>query len=192
MAQVSHSTSQDHIATAFHFFKVKRGPLALELLFFVLASSDEAEDEASMGTGTGSLTLIFHDNDRCYPVAKVGACWYANGRIPGTQRTFTITSLGWSWSGLPAMAAEKRSSFLLDLRELRKGFDAVDTEGRGYIDFDGLKLMIEGMQGLDGSMANELMDSLDRDKDGKVGSAGFFVGIRSTLAVLPFPLQSDR
>lgn len=66
------------------------------------------------------------------------------------------------------MAAQKRSSFLLDLRDLRKGFDAVDTEGKGYIDFDGLRLMMDGMQGLDGSMAQELMDSLDRDKDGKV------------------------
>ena len=66
------------------------------------------------------------------------------------------------------MATEKRSSFLLDLRDLRDGFDAVDTERKGYIEFDGLKLMIEGMKGLDGSMAHELMDSLDRNNDGKV------------------------
>ena len=38
MAQVSHSTSQDHIATAFHFFKVNNG---LEVLFFALASPAE-------------------------------------------------------------------------------------------------------------------------------------------------------
>ena len=69
---------------------------------------------------------------------------------------------------LDRMATEKRSSFLLDLRDLHNGFDAVDTEGKGYIDFDGLQLMIAGMKGLDGSMAQELMDSLDRNKDGKV------------------------
>lgn len=68
------------------------------------------------------------------------------------------------------MASGKRSSFLLDLRDLRTSFDAVDTERRGYIDFDGLKLMIEDMEGLDHSMAHELMDSLDRNKDGKVSN----------------------
>lgn len=64
----------------------------------------------------------------------------------------------------------KRSSFLLDIRELRKTFDEVDTENKGYIDFDGLRLMINGILGMDASMAPELMESLDRDNDGKVTS----------------------
>ena len=67
------------------------------------------------------------------------------------------------------MAGEKRpSSLYMDLKELRKRFDEVDKTMIGYIDYDGLKQMIAGMDGFDNSMAMELMNSLDRDKDGKV------------------------
>ena len=67
------------------------------------------------------------------------------------------------------MAGEKRpSSLYMDLKELRKRFDEVDKTMIGYIDYDGLQQMIAGMDGFDNSMAMELMNSLDRDKDGKV------------------------
>ena len=42
IAQVSHSTSQDHIATAFHFFRVNRGPVGVfPLAFFTLGGSSK-------------------------------------------------------------------------------------------------------------------------------------------------------
>ena len=67
------------------------------------------------------------------------------------------------------MASEKRpSSLYMDLKELRRRFDEVDKTMIGYIDYDGLQQMIAGMDGFDNSMAMELMNSLDRDKDGKV------------------------
>lgn len=67
------------------------------------------------------------------------------------------------------MADEKRrSSLYLDLKELRERFEEVDQDNKGYIDYGGLEQMIAGMEGFDSSMAGELMDSLDRDKDGKV------------------------
>ena len=67
------------------------------------------------------------------------------------------------------MASEKRpSSLYMDLKELRKRFDEVDKTMIGYINYDGLQQMIAGMDGFDNSMAMELMNSLDRDKDGKV------------------------
>ena len=61
------------------------------------------------------------------------------------------------------MAREKRpSSLYLDLKELKEKFDEADSEGKGYIDRDGLQRMTEGFD------IDQLMLSLDRDKDGKV------------------------
>ncbi len=72
------------------------------------------------------------------------------------------------------MASEKRpSSLYMDLKELRNHFDEVDTEGYGYIDYDGLKRMISHMDGFDASALHELMNTLDRDGDGKVHSQGY-------------------
>lgn len=74
------------------------------------------------------------------------------------------------------MASEKRpSSLYMDLKELRRRFDEVDKTMIGYIDYDGLQQMIAGMDGFDNSMAMELMNSLDRDKDGKVTFEDFQV-----------------
>lgn len=65
MAHVSHSTSHCHIATAFHFFSVKRGPLeplgalgdlALEGPFSELLGSRDAEG-ASDG-GSTSISVV--------------------------------------------------------------------------------------------------------------------------------------
>lgn len=67
------------------------------------------------------------------------------------------------------MTDQKRpSSLYLDLKQLRERFEEVDKEGKGYIDYNGLQLMISDMEGLDPGMAEELMANLDRDKDGKV------------------------
>ena len=63
------------------------------------------------------------------------------------------------------MASEKRpSSLYLDLQELKEKFEEADIEGKGYIDRDGLQGMTEGFD------LDELMLSLDRDKDGKVNT----------------------
>ena len=67
------------------------------------------------------------------------------------------------------MSAEKRpSSLYLDLKNLRELFQEVDKDEKGYIDFDGLQEMISNMEEFDPNMAKELMEKLDRDKDGKV------------------------
>lgn len=67
------------------------------------------------------------------------------------------------------MASEKRpSSFYLDLKNLRERFEEVDKDGKGFIDYEELQVMIASMEEFDPAMARELMDYLDRDKDGKV------------------------
>ena len=67
------------------------------------------------------------------------------------------------------MASQKRpSSLYMDLKELRNRFDEVDIDGKGYIDYRGLQEMISGMEGFNSSALQELMDTLDRDRDGKV------------------------
>lgn len=67
------------------------------------------------------------------------------------------------------MSADKRpSSLYVDLKKLRELFQEVDKEEKGYIDFDGLQEMISSMEEFDPNMAKELMETLDRDKDGKV------------------------
>ena len=67
------------------------------------------------------------------------------------------------------MANEKRpSSLYMDLKNLRERFNEIDKEEKGYIEREGLEQMIRGMEGFDVSMTTELMESLDRDKDGKV------------------------
>lgn len=69
------------------------------------------------------------------------------------------------------MSADKRpSSLYVDLKKLRELFQEVDKEEKGYIDFDGLQEMISSMEEFDPNMAKELMETLDRDKDGKVSA----------------------
>ena len=85
------------------------------------------------------------------------------------------------------MADEKRrSSLYLDLKELRERFEEVDKDNKGYIDYGGLEQMIAGMEGFNSSMAGELMDSLDRDKDGKVRNIFFCSYILSSTHHAPF------
>lgn len=67
------------------------------------------------------------------------------------------------------MSVEKRpSSLYLDLKSLGELFREVDKEEKGYIEFEGLQEMISNMNEFDPSMAKELMEKLDRDRDGKV------------------------
>jgi hypothetical protein len=66
------------------------------------------------------------------------------------------------------MTDDKRSSLYLHLKEIRERFENVDRENRGYIDCSGLREMISDMEDFDPDLADDLMDKLDRDKDGKV------------------------
>ena len=66
-------------------------------------------------------------------------------------------------------ANSKRASFLADLDRLRSVFETVDTEGLGYIRENELRQLARSVPGLAESMTPELMEKLDRDKDGKVG-----------------------
>lgn len=82
MAQVSHSTSQDHIATAFHFFNVKRGPEgALDLVFLPFGPSGgssngcdmSAEDAISLSGDLKDNSIIDHAYNEPHPVTfKLG------------------------------------------------------------------------------------------------------------------------
>ncbi len=64
----------------------------------------------------------------------------------------------------------KRSSFYADLDHLRTHFDALDTERCGFIGYAQLQTLAQQIQGFDESMVSELMEKLDRDRDGKVRS----------------------
>ena len=68
-----------------------------------------------------------------------------------------------------AMAGRtKRTSLYADLDLLRTSFEAQDSEKSGYIGYSELTKLACEMQGFEESMVPELMERLDRDKDGKV------------------------
>ena len=69
-----------------------------------------------------------------------------------------------------AGSAPKRASFYADLDLLRTHFEALDPGKSGYIGPDELKNLAREIQGFEESMVSELMEKLDRDKDGKVGA----------------------
>lgn len=68
------------------------------------------------------------------------------------------------------MAAKsgKRRSFYTDLDHLRKCFDNVDHDRSGFIGYNELTKLVQIMPDAEDSVVPELMDKLDRDKDGKV------------------------
>lgn len=71
--------------------------------------------------------------------------------------------------------ATKRASFYADLDLLRSQFDSLDPKNSGYIGYGELTTLVKSMQGFEESMVPELMERLDRDKDGKVITASVFV-----------------
>ena len=71
--------------------------------------------------------------------------------------------------------ATKRASFYADLDLLRSQFDSLDPKNSGYIGYSELTTLVKSMQGFEESMVPELMERLDRDKDGKVITASVFV-----------------
>ena len=73
-------------------------------------------------------------------------------------------------------ASPKRASLLADLDRLRTVFERVDAEGSGFIGEKELGLLARSVPGLEESMAAELMEKLDRDRDGKVKLERLFGG----------------
>ena len=68
-----------------------------------------------------------------------------------------------------AMAAGgKRRSFYADLDHMRSLFNSVDTSKTGSIGFPELCVLVRNIPGIEEAAVPELMEGLDRDKDGKV------------------------
>ena len=65
----------------------------------------------------------------------------------------------------------KRRSFNADLDHMRNLFDSVDSSKTGYIGFKELCLLVCSIPGIEEETVPELMENLDRDKDGKVRNA---------------------
>ena len=72
---------------------------------------------------------------------------------------------------LKAMArssSSKRGSIYADLERLRMHFSSLDPDNTGYIGYQELTVLARSESGMDESMVPELLEKLDRDKDGKV------------------------
>ncbi len=67
-----------------------------------------------------------------------------------------------------AATTGKRRSFNTDLDHLRGCFNNVDHQKSGFIGLQELAELVESMPGSQDSVVAELMEKLDRDKDGKV------------------------
>ena len=72
----------------------------------------------------------------------------------------------------------KRCSFYNDLDSLRCCFDDLDPGRSGYIGYEELTKLVKNMPNTEDSVVPELMEKLDRDKDGKVSYARI-VGVAS-------------
>jgi len=62
----------------------------------------------------------------------------------------------------------KRRSFYANLDKLKSHFDSLDHERTGYIGYSELKQLVQKVSDLEEAVLPELMEKLDRDKDGKV------------------------
>ena len=55
-----------------------------------------------------------------------------------------------------------------DIDHLRTTFASLDPDDTGYIGYQELRTLAQTASGMDEAMVPELLDSLDRDKDGRV------------------------
>lgn len=70
-----------------------------------------------------------------------------------------------------AATGGKRRSFNTDLDHLRECFNEVDHLKSGFIGLEELTKLVNSMPDTGDSVVADLMEKLDRDKDGKVGVA---------------------
>lgn len=68
-----------------------------------------------------------------------------------------------------AATGGKRRSLNTDLHNLRKCFNDVDHHKSGFIGLEELTKLVDRIPDTEHSIVAELMEKLDRDKDGKVG-----------------------
>ena len=74
-------------------------------------------------------------------------------------------------------SSSKRSSLYADLENLRTQFSSLDPTNTGYIGYEELKTLAQSESGLDEAMVPELLERLDRDKDGKVTARVLFFSL---------------
>lgn len=92
-------------------------------------------------------------------------------KVGGVARLLHPHRHGRQSTRLQVMArSSKRGSFYADLERLRNTFSSLDPENTGYIGYDELIKLAQTESGMDESMVPELLERLDRDKDGKVRS----------------------
>ena len=67
-------------------------------------------------------------------------------------------------------SSSKRGSLYADLEHLRTLFSSLDPDNTGYIGHEELSRLAQSESGMDESMVPQLLESLDRDKDGRVSN----------------------
>ena len=88
-------------------------------------------------------------------------------------------------------AGGKRRSFYTDLDHMRNLFDSVDSTNTGFIGYTELCALVRNIPGIEEAAVPELMEQLDRDKDGKVRKSlqltPNYAQIRLQAVNAPFP-----
>lgn len=67
-------------------------------------------------------------------------------------------------------SSSKRGSLYADLEHLRTQFSSLDPESTGYIGYEELMRLVTSETNMDESAVPELLERLDRDKDGRVSA----------------------
>lgn len=67
-------------------------------------------------------------------------------------------------------SSSKRGSLYADLEHLRTQFSSLDPESTGYIGYEQLMRLVKSETNMDESAVPELLEKLDRDKDGRVSA----------------------
>ena len=67
-------------------------------------------------------------------------------------------------------SSSKRASLYADLEHLRTLFSSLDPDNTGYIGYQELSRLAQSESGMDESVVPELLEKLDRDKDGRVST----------------------
>ena len=71
-------------------------------------------------------------------------------------------------SSSSSSSSSKRGSLYADLEHLRAQFTSLDPDNTGFIGYEELVTLAQSESGLDEAMVPELLEKLDRDRDGRV------------------------